>query len=111
MPSGSNRGLPIVFLKKNSLFGKLAHFKRPNGAFSPIANRAQMPMNNGNVTRAAIGVAQGTFDASFNANESLAVLCILRGVSGASGAGAGGGRQKRKGPRRLTGGRERGAEV
>jgi hypothetical protein len=33
MPRGSNRGLPIVFLKKSSLFGKLARFKRPIGAF------------------------------------------------------------------------------
>jgi hypothetical protein len=41
-----------------------------------------MPMFIGNVTRAAVGVAQGTFDANFNANESLAVLCILRGGIG-----------------------------
>jgi hypothetical protein len=84
-----------------------------------------MPMNNGNVTRAAIGVAQGTFDANFNANESLAVLCILRGgiggqwgrgrrgqANGGRGRQAGGGRQagqgQRKSPRRDAGGRDRG---
>jgi hypothetical protein len=67
-----------------------------------------MPMNNGNVTRAAIGVAQGTFDANFNANESLAVLCILRGVSGASGAGAGGGRRTGAGAGRQAGAGRRG---
>ena len=33
MPSGRNRGLPTLFSKKSSLFGKLAQFKRPNGAF------------------------------------------------------------------------------
>ncbi len=88
-------------------------------------------MNNGNVTRAAIGVAQGTFDANFNANESLAVLCILRGGiggqwgrgrQGQAGAGERGqgqagrrGRQagqgQRKSPRRLTGGRDRGSDL
>jgi hypothetical protein len=61
-----------------------------------------MPMNNGNVTRAAIGVAQGTFDANFNANESLAVLGILRGgIGGQWGRGrrgqANGGRGRQAG--------------
>ena len=41
-----------------------------------------MPMNNGNVRRSAVGVAEGTFDANFNANESLAVLGIFSGASG-----------------------------
>jgi hypothetical protein len=73
-----------------------------------------MPTNNGNVTRAAIGVAQGTFDANFNANESLAVLGMFSGAgSGQAGAGAGGGRRgqgqgQRKNPRRDAGGRDRG---
>lgn len=31
-------------------------------------------MNNGNVNRSAVGVAEGTFDANFNANVSPAVL-------------------------------------
>ena len=69
-----------------------------------------MPMNNGNVTRAAIGVAQGTFDANFNANESLAVLCILRGgIGGQWGRGrrgqADGGRGRRgRGKEKAPGG-------
>jgi hypothetical protein len=68
-----------------------------------------MPMNNGNVTRAAIGVAQGTFDANFNANESLAVLCILRGgIGGQWGRGRRGqagrrGRGKEKAPGGMPG--------
>ena len=49
-----------------------------------------MPINNGNVRRSAVGVAEGTFDANFNANVSPAVLGIFSGASGGRiGAGAG----------------------
>ena len=71
-----------------------------------------MPMNNGNVRRSAVGVAEGTFDANFNANESLAVLGIFSGASGVrieagrrgqAGRQAGGGRQA---GRQAGGGRQ-----
>ncbi len=56
-----------------------------------------MPMNNGNVTRAAIGVAQGPFDANFNANVKRRV------TGGGDGAGEGGGIGAKKKPRRDAG--------
>jgi hypothetical protein len=73
-----------------------------------------MPMNNGNVTRDAIGVAQGTFDANFNANESLAVLGMFSGQArdrgtgegggqGQAGTGTGGDRGKEKAPGEMPG--------
>ena len=67
-----------------------------------------MPMNNGNVRRSAVGVAEGTFDANFNANESLAVLGIFSGASGAgSGQGQAGRNEKAPGgePGAVSGGR------
>jgi len=68
-----------------------------------------MPINNDNVTGAAVGVAEGVFDSKGNDNESIAALGMFGGGWGQAGRRGRG--RKRKGPRRGAGGRERGPEV
>jgi len=112
MPRHRIRPPRTLFSKKSSLFGKLAHFYCPAGAFCPIANRVQMPINNDNVTGAAVGVAEGVFDSKGNDNESIAALGMFWGGWGqagrrgrqAGGAGRQAGRQAGAGRRGQAGG-------
>jgi len=67
-----------------------------------------MPTNNGNVTRAAVGVAKRLSDANFNANVKPGVLGVKHygaGRQGQAGRGrqAGAGRGKRKAPGEMPG--------
>ena len=104
MPRHRIRPPRTLFSKKSSLFGKLAHFYCPNGAFLRIANRVQMPMNNDNVTGAAVGVAEGVSDSKGNDNESIAVLGMFRGGVGGRIGGRIGGRGRRGQAGRQAGG-------
>jgi len=65
-----------------------------------------MPTNNGNVTRAAVGVAKRLSNANFNANVKPGVLGVKH-----YGAGRQGRQGQTKSPRRDAGGRDRGSDL
>jgi len=65
-----------------------------------------MPTNNGNVTRAAVGVAKRLSNANFNANVKPGVLGVKHYGAGRQGQ-AGGGRQAGRGRQAGAGRRGR----